>query len=83
MAEKIVIEASDVWEYFDEFGTELSSAMHRIAENEEYGIEIFLTEERGFPCIVVEGDGMSLYEETIMNKADCESSVKEIYDTYL
>lgn len=83
MAEHIIIEANEVWEYFNDQFEELKDAMHMIAEHKEYGIEIYLANKDGFPELTVEADGVEMYTETVLNEKDCESTVKEIYDTYL
>lgn len=81
--ERIIIEASEVWEYFNDQFKELVNTMHMIAEHKDYGIEVYLSNEHGFPALIVEADGVEMYKETVLNEKDCESTVKEVYDTYL
>lgn len=83
MASKIIIEAEQVWDYFNTNFIKLKNAMHKIAEYEEYGIEIYITEASSLPRFVVEADSITLYEESVVNEVDCEITAKEIYDEYL
>ena len=48
--QKITVNASDVWDYFQKHKEELEKSEHIIAENEEYGVEISITNEEGLPC---------------------------------
>ena len=83
MSEKITIEADEVWDYFQENKSVLTSKMHLIAENQEYGIEIYLTEHNKFPQIIVEADKMQVFEAGCLNKSDCEETVRDVYEKYL
>lgn len=80
---RIIIEDSDVWDYFNEHKEELCSSTKMIADNQEYGIEIFLTEYNDFPMIMVTADDKSIDEEVTVSVNDCTHTVKEIYDKYL
>lgn len=85
MSEKIIIEAENVWDYFEESEEQLSSGvMEKIASNNDYGVEIFLTgDEDGYPIVVVIVDDEVVEEEYILNKEDCYDTVSKYYDTYL
>lgn len=83
MAEEILVKADEVWDYFQQNKLRLANKMHCIAKNEEYGIEIFLTEDAGFPAIYIENDSITIYENTIYNESKCNEVMKEIYDDYL
>ncbi len=83
MAARIIVEASDVWDYFMEHKSDLVSSIRMIAENQEYGIEIFLTKDDDLPLITVTADDDEIWSEAVVSRNDCASTVKEIYDTYL
>lgn len=83
MSEKITIAPDEIWDYFKENKSILKSKMHLVAENKEFGIEIYLTEHNQSPQIVVEADKFSVLEANCSTQNDCESKVKEIYDKYL
>ena len=83
MAARTIVEASDVWDYFMEHKSELANSLTMIAENHEYGIGIFLTEDDDLPLIMVTADDEEIEEEAIVSRRDCESTVGEIYDKYL
>lgn len=83
MSARIIIEASDVWDYFNENKEELFNSIKMIAENSEYGIEIYLTESESLPTVMVSADGEEIDEETSVSANDCARTVKEFYDKYL
>lgn len=86
MAEKIIIEPSRVWGYFNSHAGELEDSMHEIARNDEYGITIYVTDSGGketLPEIDVEADGVPVYSETAISDRDCEKTVRGIYNKYL
>lgn len=79
----IMVEADEVWGYFQQNKDELRNNAHVIAENDEFGVEITIAEEFGFPYIVVTADGYQYTEEYPASKSDCSAIVRELYDTYL
>lgn len=81
--ENIIISASEAWDYFQEHKAELETEMHIIAENEEYGIEVSVTEDKGYPRFVVNNDGIELFADCAITEADCEQTVRRIYLNYL
>lgn len=83
MSAKIYVEAPDVWEHFKTHIGEARSGLICLAENEEYGITIYMTESGGFPLITVDADGDEILEEEIESNLECDSVVAEIYDNYL
>lgn len=83
MAERIIVEANDVWDYFLWQKHELQGSMKEIAKNDEYGVEIYLTSDKDLPLIVVTADDEEVYEEHIISRHDCATTVKDIYDEYL
>lgn len=80
---KVFVLASEVWSYFQEHKNEFERSMHKIAGNEEFGVEIFVTESKGLPSVIVTVDDEEVLEERVSNERDCEVIVKEIYDDYL
>lgn len=79
----ILIEASEVWDYFNKNKSDLLNSMHMIAECEEYGIEIYVTEKKGFPEFIVNADDVEVYCENAVNSKDCETTANHIYEDYL
>ncbi len=79
----ILIEASEVWDYFHNNKSDLINSMHMIAECAEYGIEIYLTEKEDLPEIIVNADDVQVYCELTVRSKDCETTVKNIYEDYL
>ena len=84
MAQKIIVEPRDLWSYYLEHNKGLASTMYEIAQNKEYGISIYLSEnEKGNASIVVEADDMEVYSETIVSDRDARTTCEKIYDKYL
>lgn len=84
MAQKIIVEPRDLWSYYLEHKKQLTSTMFEIAQNKEYGVSIYLSEnEKGNASIVVEADDMEVYSETIVNDRDARTTCEKIYDKYL
>lgn len=81
--EKIIVEASNVWDYFQKHKTELEKAEYIIAENDDYGVNITLSSERGFPCFVVTADNYQYAEECASSKNECGETARKLYDFYL
>ena len=83
MNAEIIVQASEVWGYFQDEREDLKSHMHQIAGNPEYGVAIFVTEDSGLPSIVVTADDVQVYEETAVSAHDCQKTVEKVYDDYL
>lgn len=80
---EIIIDAEDVWAFFNRKGKALEEEMALIAQNTEYGIDVWLTREDGNPAVYVYADDVEMYEETMLSEADCKRSVRRIYEKYL
>lgn len=84
MNQKIILEPSEVWGYYQTNKTDLYSLMHEIASCVEYGISVYLSiNEKNNPCIIVEADSVEIYSEVVSDAIDCETTVRKIYDEYL
>lgn len=81
--QKITVAASEVWDYFQKHKAELEKSEHIIAENEEYGVEISITNEEGLPCFMVTADGYQYAEERAISANDCKETVETLYGDYL
>ena len=81
--QNIIISASDTWGYFQKHKKELKTTEHIIAENEEYGVVITITEEKGIPCFIVTSDDYQYADEVAISESDCTKTVEELYDEYL
>jgi len=77
------ITVDELWEYFAEHRASLLSNYHRIASNVEDGIEIYLTEEHGFPFFVVECDGERVFETQTISALDAETTYEDLLTKYI
>ena len=57
--------------------------MHMIAENKEFGVEIYVTEEYDKPNIIVNADDVQVRSVTAIDEQDCYNLVSDIYNDYL
>ena len=83
MSPEILVEANEAWGYFADNKKELSEMMHEIASNCEFGVTVFITEQDGFPYILVLSDEVVIFEEGAENAEDCEAILKSVYDDFL
>lgn len=81
--QKITVAAGEVWGYFQKHKAELEKSEHIIAENEEYGVEISITNEEGLPCFMVTADGYQYAEERAISANDCKETVETLYENFL
>lgn len=81
--ENVRVKPHEIWAFFKSHREELESKLILIANNEEYGVVIYLSETSGLPQIVVYMDDSQVYEESCVNEKDCEKTVAEIYEDYL
>ena len=81
--QKIDVESSEIWDYSLEHEDELSKNQHLMAENDDYGMEVWLTMANGSPELIVECDGNEIYREDIFNEKDAKRTADRIYDDYL
>ena len=78
---KIYLNPDEVWDYYIEHYGETDMTM--IAENEEFGVEIYLEFDADYPCISVMIDNDQPIYEMVENEEACAEFVKSIYETYL
>lgn len=77
------ITVDELWDYFCDNRRDLKENCHMIASDEEEGIEIYVTEERGFPCFSVEVDGEEVYYAETCSYIDAERTYRNILSTYI
>lgn len=81
--QEISVQPSEAWDYFQEHKKELRENSHIIAKNDEYGVEITITEKQGFPLFSVTADGYQYEEIKAINEEDCLDTVDALYEDYL
>ena len=81
--QNIDVEASDIWDYCLDHQEELAKNQHLMAENPDYGMEVWVTMVNGSPELVVECDGSEIYREDILNEKDAKKTADRIYEDYL
>lgn len=80
----VYITPDQVWSYFTSHKTELKCGEKLIADNPEYGIEIFIAGFiPSFCTVLVTADDTPVYEEDVGDATDCESVIRMLYDNYL
>ena len=80
---KIYLEPEEIWDFFtDNYG---NYTFKLIAENQEYGVEIYLDfyDDCEYPAIRVDIDDDEPVNEYVKDEAECIELVKDVYDVYL
>ena len=84
MAQKIILQPDEVWDYFVEHEEECDECMFEIASCSEYGTAVYLSRSsKGFGCITVEADDQEVYNEEVIDAEDTKKTVQMVYDDYL
>lgn len=84
MAQKIILQPDEVWDYFVEHEEECDQCMFEIASCSEYGTTVYLSRSfKGVGCISVEADDQEIYNEEIIDAEDAQKVVQKVYDDYL
>lgn len=78
----VLVGSFNIANYFRANQTILETRMETIAENDEFGVEIFLSSVNGDPTITVMADDIQQYEVTT-NLLNLEAICKMVYDRYL
>lgn len=81
--QNIDVTASEIWDYCLNHQEALSRNKHLMAENPDYGMEVWLTMINGSPELIVECDGNEIYREDILNEKDAKRTADRIYEDYL
>lgn len=79
---KIYVSPDDVWEYFQKHKIRLAEELDVIAEIElegESGLQIFITEDNGFPLLSIEYEDEILEKECAISKADCTLVARKFF----
>ena len=84
MTGKILIQAADVWGFWQKNRDFLKASPRDIAENSTYGIVVELTTSPAYhPEITVFADDDEILREIAYSAADCNALVLEIYGDYI
>lgn len=83
MGQEIIIEAPNLWDYYLKHNDVLLKEMHKVAQNKDFGTEIYVTSENGYLSFLVTADDNTVYETTVLTKTDCDSVARYLYDNYL
>lgn len=84
MSAKIHVKPEDVWKFFNRNALQLAEEMVSIAENEDTGTNVYLTEDDDTPQLVVtDNSDKVVHEEYLVSQRDAEHSTKKIYEKYM
>lgn len=81
MAENVP--AGKIWSYFRENSKDLEDKLHLVASDEEQGVEIYITNEKGFARFSVDVDGEEVYGADTVSSTDAENTYLELLYTYI
>ena len=84
MSVKIHVKPEDVWKFYNRNAPQLAEEMVSIAENEDTGTNVYLTEDNDSPQLVVtDNNDKVVHEEYLVSQRDAEHSAKKIYEKYM
>jgi hypothetical protein len=84
MSAKIHVKPEDVWKFYNRNAEQLAEEMVSIAENEDTGMNVYLTEDSDTPQLVVtDNNDKVVHEEYLVSSRDAEHSAKKIYEKYI
>lgn len=84
MSVKIHVKPEDVWKFYNRNASQLAEEMVSIAENEDTGTNVYLTEDNDSPQLVVtDNNDKVVHEEYLVSHRDAEHSAKKIYEKYM
>lgn len=83
MAAKIILEPEECWQYVQDHKEELSAEMHLIAEETDYGVQVFLEAVDNLPYFTVNVDDVPIHNEFCLGVHDAEETAAEIYEKYI
>lgn len=78
--EKIKFMPESIWHYAKHVD---KASNIEIAENDEFGILICMSIDKGIPTVSVYADSHLEEERTLKTQSECEDNIKEIYEYYL
>lgn len=83
MGAKILTSADNVWKYYTEHTKELARTTKLVACNEEFDIEIHITDESGVMNATVYLGNVEVATEDVIDYADCRETMKGMYQKYI
>lgn len=83
MMENIYVAEDEMWGYFNEHKERLRKNLDLVAENQDIGTAIYLTNDKGTPYLLVYDGDFLMYEEGMVSERDCEKTTGRVYDEYL
>lgn len=79
----IIVPPEKLWDYFQEHRASLAKTMELVAENDDYDVILYLSEENGLPTLMVESSNIESIEYHITGEEDCAITAEMVYDLYL
>ena len=84
MSTTIHVKPEEVWSFYQKNAEQLAEQMVSIAENEDTGMNVYLTEDSDSPQLVVtDNNDKVVHEEYLVSQRDAEHSAKKIYEKYV
>lgn len=80
---KIFVPPKDLWEYFDKNRLHLLSVMEPIAQNSDFDVIIYISNDRGLPLLTIESSNVDSVGFPIESKNTCEATASKVYELYL
>jgi len=80
---KIFVSPKDLWDYFDKNRLHLLSVMEPVAQNSDFDVIIYVSNDRGLPLLTIESSNVDSVGFPIESKNTCEAVASKVYELYL
>lgn len=79
----VIVKPGEVWNYFVKNRKVLESEEHIVAENEDFGVVVVITNLGDLPQIIVRSDDFEMYSTVLLSPEDAARTVEDTYNSYL
>lgn len=79
----VTIPVCEIKGFFNENKPYLMDKYHLVAEESDECVGVYITEEKGFPCFVVEVDGAIVCKSKVNSESEIERVYAQILNLYI
>lgn len=79
----VIVSVDEIWKFYEENRSHLREEYRLVAEDEESGVELYITEENGAPYFTVEIDSVVEYALAASSDDEIESIYRKLLTLYI
>lgn len=79
----VIVSSGDIRKFYDENRFALKDEYRLVAEDDDVGVEVYITEENGHPYFTVEVDGTVEYEAQASSETEIETVYAQLLNLYI